>query len=301
VIVSASDGVRLFTVANKAKRRKGSLLVFHGIGEHCGRYQKVFEQAADLGLSSFAMDLRGHGRSQGVRGHIASWEQLQSDVDLWIEHLVAAGSLSEELPLFFLGHSLGGLVAASAALRYRKKPTYPRLQGLTLSSPSLALRWTPLRLLELQAAQLLPPFLRTVQVPTGISAEQLTHDENERKLFASDPLVHQWITPAAFLAMESAMSETERRLKELEVPVFFLLGGEDKVIDVRRVEKLARKLQLARPGMVEVKQFQKFLHEPFHETHQDRAFQEWHRWTLKQLVALGKSSNKGAIGRVISH
>ena len=89
------------------------VLVVHGMGEHCGRYEHFAAYLVDCGYEVHAMDHTGHGRSGGRRGHVMSFSELTAGVAACVEHL------QEEWPgrpLVVLGHSLGGLIAARLLL-----------------------------------------------------------------------------------------------------------------------------------------------------------------------------------------
>lgn len=306
MIVRSADGTLIFYESFRVPAARGALLVVHGMGEHSGRYAELTAEASRLKLDVHLIDLRGHGRSHGVRGHFSSLDVLHEDMDAWISHLVDAGDLKENLPCFLLGHSLGGLVAATYVPKYTRRPRYPALAGLCLSSPCLGLRNSPFQALEATLAKHLPRFLQAVQVPTGIAPESLTHDREEVAAYREDPLVHGWITPAAYLAIEKAIASLPKLLPKLDLPVLFLFGGRDKVVDVRAGEKFAAKLAIAHPGKVEVRIFHTFFHEPFHETKRERAFLEYKKWILKCSTTRSKkssstSSAKEATGKATLH
>lgn len=303
MIVRSGDGTLIYGESHPAKNCKGALLVVHGLGEHSGRYKELVAQARRLGLDVHLLDLRGHGRSQGIRGHFQSMEELHGDIDAWMKHLVDSGALHADRPCYLLGHSLGGLVALTFAARYTAAPLYPPLAGLLLSAPAVGLRWRPLRLLESKLARTLPKLFRSVHVPSGILSDQLTHDPVERERFDTDPLVHRWITPAAFHAMERAMAHLPRQILHLGLPMLFLLSGRDRVVDTSASLAFAKKLAVAHPGSVEVRVFHTFFHEPFHETKRDRAFLELKKWVLKQRSSRqgsSKSSGSEATGKATS-
>ena len=294
MIVRSEDSTLIFCESFRAPRARGALLVIHGIGEHSGRYSELVDQALELRLDVHVMDLRGHGRSQGIRGHFTSLDQLHQDMDAWISHLVDFRSLSADKPCFLFGHSLGGLIALTYLPKYVQRPLYPEISGLCLSAPALGLRWNPLRTLEAQLARQLPKFLQSIHVPTGLSAEQLTHDKEEVRQYKEDPLVHGWITPAAFLAMEKGMASIHRIIAQIDLPVLFMLGGKDRVVNTEAAENFAGKLAVAHPGRVEVRIFHTFFHEPLHETKRERAYLELKKWILKCLTPSKKSSSKSS-------
>jgi lysophospholipase len=294
MILRSSDGTLIFCESLLVPKARGDLLVVHGMGEYSGRYHELAEEMRSLRLNVHLFDLRGHGRSQGTRGHFSDFSEHHQDMDAWIEHLVGAGRLAAERPCFLLGHSLGGLIALTYGANYVPKALYPALAGMVLSAPALGIPKNPLRSLEAGIARHLPSFLTNIQVPSGIEAADLTHDKDEKKSYEEDPLVHGWITPSAFLAIERAIRSVAALLPKLDFPLFFLLGGKDRVVDNAATHKFIQKLSVAHRGRVEVKVFQRFLHEVFHESGKDRAFLELKKWILKQAVFSKKSSSRSS-------
>lgn len=309
MIFKSSDGTLIFCESFRAVKPQGSIFVVHGLGEHSGRYQEFTKECLRLKLDVHLMDLRGHGRSQGVRGHFNSFEELHSDLDAWLDHLVGSGELSAG-PSFLFGHSLGGLIATTYLAKYVAKPMYPIFAGMILSAPALGLRMNPFKVLEAKIARSIPPFFRTIQVPAGIDANLLTHDKEEVEKYKADPLVHSWITPAAFTAIEQAIATLPNLISHLDLPSLFIIPGKDKVVDPIATQKFAAKLSVAHSGKVEVKNFHSFFHESFNELKKERAYLELKKWILKCLLptkatsskkSSSKSSAKGATARASLH
>jgi len=308
MIVQSTDGTLIFGESFRAPRARGALLVVHGLGEHSGRYDELVEHALALRLDVHVMDLRGHGRSKGTRGHFTSLSEHHADLDAWINHLVTTGELTDKIPAVLLGHSLGGLIALTYAAKYVAQPPGPPISGLILSNPALGLRWSPKLLLESHLARKVPGFLSSIQVPNGIDPQSLTHDKAEIDRYLEDPLVHRWITPAAFNAIEKAIAGLPKLYVHLGMPTLFLLSGKDQVLDMSAAQTFADKLAVAHPGKVEVKLFHSFFHEPFHELKKERAFLELKKWMLQCIIPKCpakpvslKSSVNGATGKERSH
>jgi acylglycerol lipase len=110
-------------------RPRAQVVISHGFAEHSGRYAHVAAALNDAHLAVWAPDHRGHGRSEGVRADIESvWaavEDLGEFMDLVRSH-------APEGPLFLVGHSMGGFIAAAFAERHQEL-----LAGLALSGPLL--------------------------------------------------------------------------------------------------------------------------------------------------------------------
>ena len=105
----ADDGVRLHYRSWPAPAERAVLLVSHGLGEHGGRYAQVAEELAAHGITVHAIDHRGHGRSEGRRGHVAHFGEFVRDFETF--RVAVAKEHPSGAPLFLLGHSMGGLIA----------------------------------------------------------------------------------------------------------------------------------------------------------------------------------------------
>ena len=91
-------------------RPKAILLVVHGFAEHCGRYGNLVDYFLARGYGIYTFDLRGHGRSDGVRGYTDRLSDIVTDVEIFRE---LVRSRHHDVPLFLLGHSAGGTIAAA--------------------------------------------------------------------------------------------------------------------------------------------------------------------------------------------
>jgi alpha-beta hydrolase superfamily lysophospholipase len=114
---------------------RGVAVIVDGGLEHSGRYVWVADQLIDEGFAAYAVDLRGHGRSGGRRGYVDRMALLVSDVKRLVD---LVRERHRELPLFMLGHRLGGLVALEYVTREK-----PPLQGLVLSGTGIDVSAVP--------------------------------------------------------------------------------------------------------------------------------------------------------------
>ena len=86
----------------------GVVCLIHGFGEHIDRYEHVAKSMNDAGLALCGIDLRGHGMSEGKRGHTPSFDHLMRDIDQYIKGTRTA---YPGLPIHLYGHSMGGNLA----------------------------------------------------------------------------------------------------------------------------------------------------------------------------------------------
>ena len=78
---------------------KATICLVHGLGDHSGWFKDLFDFFVTNKFAILTFDLRGHGKSEGIRGHIPSYEALMKDIDL----LLNIGEKNfKGLPLFFV-------------------------------------------------------------------------------------------------------------------------------------------------------------------------------------------------------
>ncbi len=72
-------GMEIFFQTWMAEKPKGIVVLSHGLGEHSGRYGNLIERMRGGGVSFYALDHRGHGRSGGNRAtSIPSWSMFRT-------------------------------------------------------------------------------------------------------------------------------------------------------------------------------------------------------------------------------
>jgi alpha-beta hydrolase superfamily lysophospholipase len=222
VFITGQDGIKL--TARHWKREdttvRGAVVLVHGMGEHGGRYRTVADELNRIGLSVLAYDQRGHGLSPGKRGHAPSARILAGD---------AAAAIAwtkeryPELPLFLYGHSMGGGVALSCALRHK-----PGLTGLILTSPWLRLAFEP-PAAKLAVGKIVRRVWPSLTMTTGLNDGALYRGEEQLIADLADPLLHNRISAGMSLAL---MEEGERSLAhvgELDAPLLLLHGTADRI------------------------------------------------------------------------
>ena len=104
------------------------LAIVHGFGEHSGRYMNIINKLVPSGYAVYAFDHRGHGRSDGKRGVITSWDEFRQDLHLFL-NLVRDHEI--DIPVILMGHSMGGLIV----LNYLLKNPKERINAVIASSP----------------------------------------------------------------------------------------------------------------------------------------------------------------------
>lgn len=238
--------------------------IVHGLGEHMGRYAHVAQQLHAWGFAVRAHDHFGHGASSGTRGALPDPMRLVHDLARVIDHTRAE---LPGVPLVLLGHSLGGLVAASLVAR-RVRP----VEGLVLSSPGLDPGLSGFQKLLLAVLSRLAPTLR---VGNGLDTDFLSHDRTVVQAYRDDPLCHDRIGSrlARFLADEGAVVQAAAPTWGL--PTLLLYAGDDRLVRPEASRAFADALP---PLMIQARCFPALYHEIFNELEAEPVFAELRHW-----------------------
>ncbi|OBT51439.1 hypothetical protein VE04_08297 [Pseudogymnoascus sp. 24MN13] len=171
------------------------LVFIHGYDDHINRYFELFPTLASRGSDVTAWDQRGWGRTvqhTSDRGLTGPTTLVIAD----IAHVVKselADAEAASIPLFVMGHSMGG----AEALTFASDPAYadlaPRIRGWLLESPHVEMapgsQPSSLKIMAGRfAGRLLPKF----QLKNKLPAEELTRDPEVMKSLTEDPLL--WST-----------------------------------------------------------------------------------------------------------
>jgi alpha-beta hydrolase superfamily lysophospholipase len=219
-VLTSLDGVDLFARTwEPASAPKGVVCLVHGLGEHSGRYAHVAAVLSAAGYAVSAIDLRGHGRSPGRRGHTPVAATLD-DIDVL---LADARRRWPNLPCFLYGHSLGGLLVLTYLVRRR-----PSLTGAVAASPGLR---SPLleQRAKILAARVLAPLLPSLSLPTALDAEEISRGPDVVVAYRADPLVHDRASLALARDGVVAARETSSSAARVDVPVLLIHGTADRL------------------------------------------------------------------------
>jgi acylglycerol lipase len=258
--IESADGTKL---AYRAWPKPGAVITFavvHGLGEHAGRYARFADGMARHGMSTYALDLRGHGNSEGQRGHVDSWSQWTDDVSVFVRHVEGAAT-GEVIPL---GHSFGGAALISTVLAGK----LPGSKRFVLSSPALKLR-------------LKAPGWKTALAPVASKVVPRLAMDNEVdpaavsripevvEAYRNDPLVHNRISSRMYTEWENATADIFVRAAQIKVPFLILAGTADPLIDPEGSRTLHEKAKSAST----LQMLEGRYHEPFNDLGSDEAFQ----------------------------
>ena len=212
------------------------ICIIHGIGEYAGRYDRLAEHWKEAGFAAVSMDLRGHGKSFGKRGHCAPRKEILKDVDALIRY---GQKLYPNVPLILYGHSMGGNIA----LDYRKRGELNDIPAAYIvSAPwvELVRKVTgPMYAGVKVLSKLWPSFT----ISSGVSSSDLGHSSLVGE-YEKDPLDHHRIS--VLCAVDgfdtgSAMAKgiLEDNGKAVGKPLLLMHGTEDHICSINGSRKVA--------------------------------------------------------------
>jgi alpha-beta hydrolase superfamily lysophospholipase len=228
------------------------VVIVHGHGEHSGRYAHVAQALSERGLAVSALDMRGHGHSEGPRGFVRLWEEYRTDIRQLIEHL---RDDFDQIPHFLYGHSLGATACLDYAIRDPED-----IRGLIASAPALAKPNIPAYLFTI--SKLLSWIYPKFSLATQLDQTALSRDPEVVKAYREDPLVHGIGTARLGIELLQTVEFIVANASRLEMPLLLIHGAQDRLVnpvDTRRLFDIAEAMDKT---LVEIP-------DGFHEPHND--------------------------------
>jgi len=264
------DGVRLYTRSWLCEGEpRASIVLVHGLGEHCARYDHVARTFTAHHFNMIAFDQRGHGRSDGKRGDIPGLNTALYDIDHFLELAQSA-----HLPTFLYGHSLGGLEVLFYTLKRQ-----PEVAGVICTSPALAIG-APVPPFKVFLARALSRIAPGLQMNNGLDVNNLSHNQEVIKAYTSDPLVTPLISARLGLDLIQTgpwvMSQAER----FPVPLLLMQGTEDHLVSPQATRLFAEKVP---PHLLTFREWPGLYHELHNEPQQEEVLAFIVQWIKKTL------------------
>ena len=254
---------------------KAVVVIIHGAMEHHRRYGWLIEKWRLSGFHVIMGDLPGHGlTSRAGRGHIDSFDEYIFEVKDWIQ-----AAYQFNLPVFLIGHSMGGLIAIRLLQEEKMK-----LAGVILSSPCLGLVKKQPKLLSLMAYGLnvvMPSF----RLNTGLTIDMATRNDEVREADMNDTLYLTKVSVRWYRELNIAMKLAfENNNKIQDIPFLVMQGGEDKIVNKETVKNWFNFVPLSEKRF---KEWPKCYHEIFNEPEREEVFEYAQDFFNSQIKAIG--------------
>lgn len=263
---TTSDGLRLLERRWMPQgKARAHVVVLHGYAEHSGRYAHAGARMAQHGYGVHALDLRGHGRSDGPVALVRSFSEYLADVRALMARV---GERHAGEATFILGHSMGGAIASLYAIVDR-----PRVAGIVLSGPALGAAHGPgIVARAMLVAGRIAPRLPMVR----LDAAAVSRDPGVVLRYRNDPFVYTGRVRAGLVAaMIRAARHIDDRVHHITLPLLIMHGTEDKLASHHHSRAFHERASSADKTL---RLYDGLYHEIFNEPERDEVLADMIAW-----------------------
>ncbi len=251
---------------------KAVFLLVHGLGAHSARWDFFAGYAAGRGYASYAIELRGFGRtSDRPRGHVDSFEVWRRDI------LGLRETIGRDLPgkkIVLIGESMGGLIAYDLAGRH------PVLfAGAVLMAPAFknGMKFPPSAYVRLV---LVTPFRPKSMIALPFTSEMATRDPDYAAVMNASPDELRVASLKLMRGFLPVQARAGRLARKFATPALFLVPGVDHLVDESGARKIFAKLAAADKTLVE---YPDMFHALYIDLGREKVFADILDWTGKRL------------------
>lgn len=269
--VKGHDRHRLYYNAFIPNKIKAVLVVVHGVNEHAERYQNLIHFFQN-NYAIYLYDQRGHGKSDGPRGHVDDFLEYAEDLNAFALFVEKKHPAAKKI---LIGHSMGGQVVLNYLGRFLQNP----FDALITSSANIrvGLPIHPLKkYVGLQLAKIFP----RLHFPNAIDNRLISRDADVVKAYEMDPLVGK----SASLKLLSELLKNQESLlglaQNIKIPALFMHGAEDQICAPSGSQDFYERL--ASPDKA-LHMFDGMYHEIFNEFGKETVFQLMKKWIEKRI------------------
>ena len=262
---------RRFDAAPDPAAPKAVFLLVHGLGAHSARWDFWGNFFAARGFTSYAIELRGFGRSpHGPRGHVDAWRLWDGDI-LALRDRIAADHPGRKI--FIAGESMGGLVVYDLVGRHPE-----RFDGTVLMAPAFknGMKFP----LSAYAKIGLVPFRPKTMIDLPFTSEMTTRDPDYAAVMnanTDEVRVASVKLMAGFLPVQARAA---RLAKGFAGPVLFLIPGVDYLVDESGARKIFSKVAAADKAIIE---YPEMYHALYVDRGREKVFADILDWTAKRI------------------
>ena len=244
---------------------RGSVAIAHGVSEHSDRYDHVARRLNASGYSVWALDHRGHGRSDGGHANVGRISSAVADIGTV---LGMAREEAPDAPLFLLGHSMGGALAIQFAMDRQDE-----IDGLVLSAPAAALEAaSPTELFLGRVLSRVAPNLGVFK----IDAEGVSRDPEVVRDYVGDPLNHHGRLPARTVSeLADSIGGFHDGVASITVPLLVMVGTGDLLVPPDASRMVAERAGSADKRLIE---YDGLYHEILNEPEQEKVMDDLVAW-----------------------
>lgn len=265
---STTDNLNLFARAWQTSHPKprGIVHLVHGLGEHSGRYDHIGKALNDAGFHMDGFDLRGHGLSEGKKGHTPSFTQLLDDVQSFFDD--SKRHFMDVESHFLYGHGMGGNIVIQFGLHHPFE-----LSGVIATAPAFNLAYQPPKL-KVVLSRSLSHLLPILTMNNILDVNALSRDQAVVQAYQDDVYVHDRISAKLLTALlesgESALSNAD----QWTLPLLLMHGTSDRITSQEASQTFKQKAG----EIVELALWEGYYHEIHNDLGKEKPIEKMITW-----------------------
>ena len=256
----SNDGTRL-RLGQWNPNGSRNILLVPGLAEHLDRYHHVAEFLVSKGYRVTLVELRGHGQSQGKRGHLDMWIRYVEDIQ------AALGTVAQ--PTVIVAHSMGGLATLSTMMH----ALHPTVLGVALSNPLLGLVQPPSAVV-LSLSRLFSRFYPSFKLRKETNPELISRDPTVVAAYRSDPNIFRFVTARWGREALKALQDVHAYAPKYTQRMLLMISDGDHICDPEQAKQFAQNYG----GSLQLEEFPKLYHELFNEPEKQLVFETLANW-----------------------
>jgi alpha-beta hydrolase superfamily lysophospholipase len=253
------------------KNPRAALIISHGYAEHASRYAPFAEFLTQHDVAVYALDHRGHGKSEGESANVRVFRELVDDLLRFIE---SVREQQPQLERFLLGHSVGAVVATQLILEHPHK-----VEGLLLSGAYLksAVEVSPLLMAVSGFLSRYFPSLPTLKVNTHF----ISRDAAIVKAYETDQRIYHGGTKARMgVEFTNAGPYVLSRAESIKLPILVMHGTQDGIADFTGSKVFFEKASSLDKTL---KLYEGYYHEILNDTGKETVYQDVLEWLQQRI------------------
>ncbi|QSX05572.1 lysophospholipase [Sedimentibacter sp. zth1] len=274
LMLKTDDNVDIFYRKDIPDNAKGIVVIVHGFAEHLKRYDYVAEVLNKNGYGCYRFDIRGHGKSGGKILDIENYNVYLEDADIIVNK---AKQEYDKLPIYMLGHSMGGFITALYGEKYPNKLNGQILSGAATDQP---LQVNPFLIKIIKIANKICPQLR---IKNDMS-DLISRDKTVVQKYKNDPLIHSKATMRFFNQfVVTGMEDLKSNTNKYKYNCLILHGRDDKIISYKSSHNFYNNIASIDKSIIV---YDNLYHEIFNEKEKNTVINDMLNWLNEKSVAV---------------
>ena len=229
-----------------------NIIIIHGLGEHSGRYKEFASFFIKKNIGVFSFDLIGHGKSDGLKGHISNIKDFTDSIE---EVLIQVRKRFINTPIIIFGHSLGGCLALNYLIERKSKEISLAIISSAWIETEIQI---PKYLLIMQ--RVMHILFPKIRLSNRLDTKDLSKDIKIVDKYKNDSLVHDRISLNLLSEINKTIEKIKNKDYNIEIPVLIIHGKKDKIISYKGSELINKKIKDSK-----LKLYDNVYHEPHND------------------------------------